>query len=211
MSARAPSKLPASVPLAQQRVIIGGYSPAIHSLPRTFLSTGKIIGVKRWAEDFPCDYWIGLDTGLNWRRYWMDDPKYPTTRKFLRELKVPKFMRLPNKDSEAFVPDDAGIFFQKPHAGKIPTQWDGTLQFTSSTAMAAINLGIVLGAKEIVLCGVDFVGEERADGSRYTVPGLWDQHKHEINSLVRRFNEIVPVYKTHPASWLDCPLMEIAA
>lgn len=201
-------KLPFAV-APGDRVIVGGASPAIHGLPAEFLSTGQVIGINAWPIERHCDYWIGLDTGLNWRKYYLDS-HYPELPKFLKTLDVPKFMRLPNKDSEAFVPAGAGIFFEKPHAGKIPATWDGTLQFTSSTALAAINLGIVLGASEIVLYGVDFVGDERADGSRYSVPGLWEQHRHEINSLIRRFNDIVPVYKTNPESWLDCPLMEVA-
>jgi len=195
---------------AKKRVIVGGYSPAIHVLPREFLATGTVIGINRWGAELPCDYWIGLDTGMNWRKYHSQE-HHPELPKFLRTLKAPKFMRLPNKDSEQFVPADAGIFFEKAHAGKIPTEWDGTLQFQSSTAMAAINLAIILDAEEIVLYGVDFVGHERADGSEYTVPNIWDQHKHEINSLVRRFNELVPVFKTHPDSWLDCEFMEVTA
>lgn len=200
-------KLPFSFAVGQ-RVIVGGYSPAIRVLPREFLSTGAVIGINHWAAELPCDYWIGLDTGLNWHKYY-DETEYPELPKFLRTLKAPKFMRLPNKDSEQFVPADAGIFFEKPHAGKIPTHWDGTLQFCASTAMAAINLAIVLGASEIVLYGVDFVGNERADGSSYVIPDLWEQHKEDINALLRRFQEHVPVYKTHPDSWLDCPYLEV--
>ncbi len=203
-------RLPFPQPPKAERVIVGGFSPAIRALPRDVLSTGQIIGINHWAAEFPCDYWIGLDTGLNWHKY-HDETEYLELPKFLRTLKVPQFMRLPNPDSEAFVPHDAGIFFEKPHAGRIPTEWDGTLQFTASTALAAINLAIVLGASEVVLYGVDFVGNSRADGSDYGIPDLWEQHREGINALMRRFQEIIPIYKTHPDSWLDCPFMELTA
>lgn len=191
-----------------KRAIIGGASPHIRNLPSSLLETGFIIGINKWAAEYPCNYWIGLDTGVNWRKYVLNDGKYPKEPKFLKALTCPKFMRQPNISSESFVPEDAGIFFTTAQGKEIPTKWDGRLRWESSTAMAAINLAIILGASEVVLYGVDFVGNARADGSEYHRPDFWEQHKEPINRLLRDYQELVPVYKTNPDSWLDCPLLE---
>lgn len=198
------------------RILIGGASPFIHELPRAFLDTGKVIGINRWpepwrGESLPCDYWIGLDTGLNWEKYALsDNPEYADLPKFLPGLECPKFMRRPNLDTEAFVPSDVALFFDKaPHDQPIPVEWNGTLRGTNTTALPAINLAIIMGASEVVLYGVDFVGGARADGSQYPAPDFWADHEREINNTIRLFQQIVPVYKTNPASWLDCPLMEV--
>lgn len=192
-----------------KRVLIGGSSPHIFNLPINLLKSGPVIGINRWGADFHCDYWIGLDTGLNWEKYYLDSkPEYEHLPKFLKTLEVPKFMRKPNKCTETFVPPDAGHFFEQAH-GDIPTEWNETLKWESSTALAAINLAIVLGAAEVVLFGVDFVGDQRADGTSYHRPDFWAEHKAPINRLLCRFQEFVTIYKTNPASWLECPLLEV--
>lgn len=184
---------------ANCRFFVGGSSPHIFSLDKAMLDTGKIIGINAWPEYHYCDYWIGLDTGVNWDKF-----------HWLPWLCVPKYMRTPNKDTEKHVPPDAADFWFNQPASRdyIPTKWEGLLRWESSTAMAAINLAIILGASEVVLYGVDFVGDDRADGHRY-MAGLWEQHREPINNLLRRFQEIVPIYKLHPESWLDCPLLEV--
>lgn len=190
------------------RAIIGGFSPGVRVLSPDLLNTGFIIGINKWAAEFPCDYWIGLDTGVNWRKYYLDDPKYPDEPKFLKTLACPRFMRQPNKDTEAFVPADAGVFFTTAQHGEIPTAWDGRLRWESSTALAAINLAIILGASEVVLYGVDFTDGGRADGSQYHRPDFWQKHREPINRLLKQYQDYLPIYKTNPASWLDCPLLE---
>lgn len=196
-----------------ERVIVGGWSPHIHSLPREFLQTGKVIGINQWGAELPCDYWIGLDTGVNWEKHFLDTkPEYAHLPKFLRTLNCPRFMRKPYPDSEAFVPEEAGVFFDKvPHDAALPEEWNGTLKWISSTAMAAIHLAIIMGASEVVLYGVDFVGNDRADGSSYPSEkgDFWRVHKENVNNLVRLFQQYVPVYKLHPESWLECPLKVI--
>jgi hypothetical protein len=193
-----------------ERVIIGGFSPHIHKLPPSLLDTGAVIGFNQFADEFFCDYWMALDTGAAWQHFYQDDkPEYSHFPKFLRNLTVPKFMRRPNKDTEAFVPEDAAIFFEKAHHDEIPLTWNGRLRWASSTALAAINLAIIFGASEVVLFGVDFVGSGRADGSSYNQPNFWDPHKNGINNLIRWFSQHTKIYKTHPDSWLDCPLLEV--
>jgi hypothetical protein len=194
-----------------KRVIIGGYSPHIYDLPSAFLDTGTVIGVKKWATEFPCKYWIGLDTGLIYKRDFADtDERYKDALKYVRDITVPKFMRRPNKSSEAFVPQDFGIWFDKATQNTVPTKWNKQLQFSNSSAMAAISLAIVMGAAEVVLFGVDFVGCKRADGSSYPKPNFWQEHEAGVNNLIRLFRNYIPIYKTHPESWLDCPYMEVA-
>ena len=194
-----------------KRFIIGGYSPFLKELPREFLETGVVIGVNKFAAEFPCDYFIGLDTGLNWEKFVMSD-RYPDEPKFLESLACPKFMRLPNEDTETYVPQDAGIFFDQAPQNIIPTEWNGTLAWISSTALAAINLAIIMGASEIYLYAVDFVGQGRADGTEYPKPEkgpFWDNHKEGINNYIRWFSQHTKIYKTHPDSWLDCEFKDI--
>lgn len=189
-----------------ERVIVGGASPFIHSLPSCFLDTGKIIGINRWAEFYPCDAWIGLDTGLNWDKY---------GHLWLPGLQCPKFMRTPNRDTESHVPPDAADFYFDEVQDRIPVIWDGTLRWRSSTALAAINLAIIFGAREVVLYGVDFVGDTRADGTSYPIglhgpdKAFWDVHLEGINVLMRQFAELVPIYKTNPESPLEVPYMSL--
>jgi hypothetical protein len=195
------------------RIIVGGFSPSVHHVPADFLKTGAIVGVKGWARVHPCDYWVGLDTELIYKRDFADfDDRYKEKPKYVRDLKahgVPMFLRKPNISSEKFVPQDFGIWFDKAPHPTIPTKWTRQLQFCSSSAMAAISLAIVLGAAEIVLCAVDFVGETRADGSRYVKDGFWREHIPTMNGLLARFQQHVKIYKTHPDSPLDLPLMEV--
>lgn len=200
-----------------ERVIIGGFSPAVLMLPQEFLKTGPVIGINKFAAVRQCDYWLGLDTGLNWQKWFLDDdPQYASEPKFLRTLQCPRFMREPNPDTEYFAPyhgnnpKESGIyFFSRKPAQYQPESWDGSLRWISSSAMAAISLAIVMGAKEIVLYGVDFVGGQRADGSAYSSDNFWDPHKDGINNLMQEFQRHASVYKTHPESWLSCPYMDI--
>ncbi len=194
-----------------KRVIVGGYSPRINDVDPEFLKTGAIIGVKGWAKVHPCDYWIGLDTGLIYKRDFDDkDARYKDYPKYVRDITAPKFLRKPNPSSETFVPSDFGIFFEKAHQGTVPTKWNKTLQFSNTTATAAISLAIVLGATEVVLVGVDFIGDTRADGSRYVKEDFWNPHLAAINNHLVRFQSFVKIYKTHPDSKLECPYMEVA-
>lgn len=192
-----------------KRIIIGGCSPYIAKLPKNELSKYPVIGINRWPDFHHCDYWIGLDTGLNWEKYYLDtNENFKDLPKFLRTLDCPKFMRKPNRQTEKFMPEDAGIYF-KSAENRIPLVWDGTLRWESSTAMAAINLAIIMGAAEVVLWGVDFVGNGRIDGVEYPFPDFWEDHREVINRLLKEFQEHVTIYRTHPDSWLECPLMEI--
>lgn len=183
----------------EKRVIVGGYSPAVHSLPKAFLKSAPVIGINKWPHFYACDYWIALDT-FRWHEW---EP-------WLRRLDAIKVLRKRHMGDpkESLIPENAADYWFNQAEG-IPTEWNETLRWESSTALAAISLAIVLGAQEVVLYGVDFVGGQRADGSTYTREDHWLRHKEPINNLLREFQNYITVYKTHPDSFLDCPLMEI--
>ena len=181
-----------------KRVIVGGASLQLPHLPPELLNTGVVIGINSWPKTRPCDYWIALDTGKLFRQ----------EEAFIRSITCPRIMRRPNPTTESYVPDDLAHWYDKAK-DTVPTTWQNQLKFVSSTALAAINFAIVLGASEVVLYGVDFVGDGRADGSKYGKADFWGIHKDGINKLLREFREYVPVYKLHPESWLDCPLFDL--
>lgn len=190
--------------MPENRFIIGGFSPHVFELPPELFRTGKVIAINEWPLNFPqypFDYWIALDT-FRWAE-WKD---------WMREIDAIKAMRAPRSEQELAmgIPDDAAdLWFTQAPKNTFPTEWNGTLQWVSSTALAAINLAIVLGASEVVLAGVDFVGQGRADGSEYHKPDFWEYHKGGINNLIRQYQQAVPIYKTHPNSWLECSLLEV--
>lgn len=200
--------------LKGERAIIGGASPAVLLLPREFLDTGRVIGLNRWPAQFDrCDYWLGLDTGVNCRKWFLDDPKWPDEPKFLRSLDCPLFMRAPNPDTERIEMPSGVVLFDRKPADIVPLDWPPgerlRLAWASSSAMAAISLAIIGGAREVVLFGVDFVGDGRADGTRYNKPDFWAPHRNAINTIMAAFQRHVPIYKTSPYGWLDCQYVDI--
>lgn len=188
------------------RFLVGGYSPHLFLLPAELLNTGKVIGVNLWGKERPCDYWIALDT---FRLMQKQDPWLDWVSKIdaIRCMRAPKS----NEELAMNIPHDAvDLWFTQAPQGVIPTGLEDDalkLQWTSSTAMAAINLAIVLGGEEVVLYGVDFVGDGRADGSTYPKDQFWERHKTAINTMLGEFQKHIKIYKTHPGSWLDCPLL----
>ena len=187
--------------MSENRFIIGGYSPEINKLSPEVLSTGRVIGINLWGKDRPCDFWIALDT-FRWHEW----------KGWIQNLDAVRAMRSPNKADpreESIPADAADLWFDQSEGGKIPTHWEGRLRFESSTAMAAISLAIVMGATEIILYGVDFMGQGRADGSEYRFPDFWDRHQEPINKLMADFQQHATIYKTNAYSWLNCPYMEV--
>ncbi len=178
---------------------MGGFSPHVLRLPQEYLKTGFVIGVNQWPTLHPCDYWIALDTH-NWPTLFKD---------WLTGCNALTFMREKNsRAGEKHVPEDAVDYWFKK-ADTLQTEWTGRLDWESTTAMAAVNLAIVLGASEVVLYGVDFVGDGRADGGGYSRAGFWDAHREPINRFLARVQQHVPIFKTHSGSWLECPYIDI--
>lgn len=173
-----------------------------------------IIGMNDWPLFFPCDYWIALDTGVVVNKWYLDeDFRYKDEKKFLKTLSVPKFLRRPTPTAEDFVPSDVAIFFDKhSHLDPdLPMQWSGKLVSAVTTAMAAIHLAAIMAAPnpEVVLLGVDLVGNERIDGSKYPDVGedWWGRHLETINKVLFLFKESgVKIYKTNKDSPLELPL-----
>ena len=194
-------------------VIVGGYSPTLAFLPLDHLIENPVIGVNKFGYDYGdyCNYWLGCDTGLNWEK-WAEstNPLYEKEPKFLKDLKIPKLMRTPNQDTEAFVPKDAGIFFDESKNCPLETTWQNKLQWQSSSAMAAVHFAIILGAKEIVLYGVDFIGNKRADNSRYPDFGdgkdFWSIHIEPMNGFLQKASQYASIYKVVEKSALEVPL-----
>jgi hypothetical protein len=183
-----------------KRIIVGGLSAHVNSLPASFLKTGVVIGVNKWPDFFPCDYWICLDTGKCHKEN--DDYWRGFYERTLKNLKAPKFARAPRDTEKPVPPGRFDYYFQNSCVENIPTTWEGRLRYGSTTATAAVNLAIILGAKEVFLYGVDFIGTRRLDGS---VNNDWSDHVSSTNAILKKFEKLVPIYKLHPDSPLDVP------
>lgn len=185
-----------------ERVIVAGFSRHVSVLDPALLKTGPVIGVNEAPRIIPSDYWLALDTGIIYTLWQERDERFT----FLDDLQAPRFMRQPNPLTEAHVPNDWAIWFGKPNPGMVTRRWGEGLRWSGSSALAAVHLAIIMGAREVVLYGVDFVGNGRADGTDYG-DFTWDGHRDGINRLMAQFQQIIPIYKLHPESWLSCPML----
>jgi hypothetical protein len=166
------------------RFIIGGTSPNIHRLPPSLLDTGIVIGLNRWPKfDLRMDYYLVVDTDTVMQEY----------PEVVRGVRCPKFMQ-----KYDHVPDAPGDYWFTKNRETLPLTWDGSLSWVSTCACAAMNLAAIMGAKEIVLFGVDLLGYNRADGSLYDNPEHWQTQVKAVNTWVQEFQKAarVPVYKT---------------
>jgi hypothetical protein len=187
-----------------ERFIIGGCSPHALTLPSEFLATGRVIGINAWFKRFPLDYFIGLDTGVLYRLHGPD----------IVALKVPKFIRTPNPQTESFVPYEfADHWIAVENNFEPPSDWDEAapcLKYVVTTAISAIHLAKVMGAGEIILWGVDIKGSGQfmEPGGFYNDGFCWDRHVDGINKALALFGDDVPIYKTNPESLLNLPLYD---
>jgi len=69
-----------------------------------------------------------------------------------------------------------------------------------TTATAAGNLALIMGAKEIILYQVDLTGETLCGG----VMRPWAKFAKDVSSFFQALN--CPVYKTNPKSPLTLPM-----
>lgn len=192
------------------RVIVGGLSPYRNHLPVSLFETGRVIGINQWPKWWPCNYWIALDT----EQIFTPAPGWEgfadTT---LRTMQAVRFLRRrnPGTDPHIVIPEDAADYWVS-HApiGSIPVSLDGwnqTLHWRSSTATAAIHLALLLGASEVVLAGVDFIGSQKCDGSHGGVD--WAHHVDDMNDFLQLMTGLFnrPIYKTNPDSPLALPML----
>lgn len=181
-------------------LIIGGYSPLLFCVPKAVFELGPVIGINLYGRDLPCDYWIASDT-FRWHEW----------KEWMEAMQAVKFLRKPNRDVpiEADIPDSAADYWFDVTQEDVPTTWTGTLGYVSSTALSAISLAIVLGASDTILAGVDFVGSMRADGSSYGKSDFWAPHMAGINELLQKYQRHIKIWKTHPDSPLECPLLDL--
>lgn len=185
---------------AGKRIIICGSSEHVLSLPKSFLQTGITIGINQWPAYYPCDYWIGVDTAIL-----LADPYLKAIEK-AQQVGATRFLchsdEIENAQNSAeyyfnIIPFDSDSIF---------TQWTGNLFFKHTTAVSALHLALIMAAKEIILYGVDFVGQKRFDTS---YSWCWHECVDDMNIILSSFSETTPIYKLHPQSLLDIPLLSL--
>jgi hypothetical protein len=183
------------------RFIIVGYSPYALQVDPKFLKTGRVIGFNESYKVY--DVNVNMDFWVVW------DDTYKSQQMLLTAQNVitcPMFIR-DTLDNRRFYDHRRGHFW---YTEAMPTQsyprtWEEPLRLSlrGSTATAAVNLAIIMGATEIVLVGVDFIGTIRASGS--LAPNV------EKNAqLFNEYKELlpVPIYKTVRESPIDLPTLQ---
>lgn len=176
-------------------VFVCGTSPHIQRLNPYWLRQGVTIGINTWFRYRPCNYWICADSSAKAWQQWGDD---------LYNIKAERFMSRPA--SGEIVPDDlAHYWFEGIKSFPDDFQWRGTLHSNRTTATAAVHLAMIMGAREIVLWGVDIMGGERFDGSANEY-GPWENRFHTVNRSIKNFAKWGTIYKTNPKSPLEVPL-----
>jgi hypothetical protein len=183
-----------------ERFIIGGSSPNIHNLDPFVLNTGVVIGINRWYRIHPCYYWICADKAENaWRDFGKD----------IMGIDAIRFLVKPQQGNNPLPSKAAHYWFHATeHESVIQPSWNGSLYTWKTTATAAAHLAIIMGASEILLYGVDLMGDTRFDGSQ-GLPNYWERHHRKINRSFQLLSQHVPIYKTNPDSPLDLPFMDL--
>lgn len=182
------------------RFIVAGYSPRLKEVPLSFLDSGKVIGVNQTYRIIN-DY---LDAWLLW------DHNISTTHKEIHDhkhIRCPKFVRSDPNNKE-FFGNERGIFWFQSARKRLPLTWELPLHlsFSGSSITAAANLALVLGASEIILVGVDFIGKQRACGWQYPYSDLESMAR--LTSIYFK-NFPIPVYKTVEESLLSLPFCDL--
>ncbi len=182
-----------------KRIIVCGMSPHVLELnkrPDIIKPGDVLLGLNYWACYYPCDYWIACDTTALIKDTRLNPIQQAADKGAIRFL---------NK-AETATEHMAEYWFEAQYQGDdFSTEWTGKLAFCYTTAVAAINLAVIMQPSEILLYGVDFVGEKRFD-TQYS--WCWAQAADKVNVWLRRFAEVVPICKLHPGSPLDVPLMK---
>jgi hypothetical protein len=182
--------------------IVSGTSPHYGYLPSKLVRNAIIVGVNNYPLQGACDYWITCDTHRIQER-------------------MPRVMTALGKGVETFMNADFPLpegvpeptyWFTRPDcpmkpgfqpAGDdypIPLTWEGKLQHIWTSATAAANLAVILGAESIILRRVCLTGTTLSGGRQ--VP--WANFVPDISKFFNRLP--VPVYKLNPDSPLDIPL-----
>lgn len=179
---------------AGNRIFIGGSSDYIAKLDTDRLNGEIVIGINRWFRHASCKYWICADNTTR------------ALRDFGRELpqlKAIRFMHLDTKPS--WIRHDFIDFWFSSYREfeYFEKEWTGALYCDRSTAISAIHLAIILGAKEVILWGVDITGDTRFDGS-YCVD--WLRRFTYVDQAIQNLSKHIAIYKTNPDSPLNIPL-----
>ncbi|HIG58750.1 MAG TPA: hypothetical protein EYQ21_05075 [Flavobacteriales bacterium] len=188
-----------------RRFIVAGYSPRLSEVPEEFYDTGIVIGVNQTYRQIN-SY---LDAWLLW------DHHITTTHKEMHDVieivRCPKFIRDDEGGNNQHKwGKERGIFWYSD-AGRnlLPLIWGPPnlqLKLAGSSITAAANLALILGATEIVLVGIDFIGNQRLKG--FTYPGDDLGHLCQLaNTFFKDFP--IPIYKTVKESMLSLPLMNL--
>jgi hypothetical protein len=184
------------------RYIVAGYSPRLTETPEDIYATGRVIGVNQTFRVIN----RYLDAWLLW------DHHKSTTHVEIEGhsvIQCPKFIRNDPNNQEYFKGQRGILWFQSAGKQTIATCWETPLRLGlwGSSITAACNLAFLLGASEIVLVGVDFIGNERVGGWKYAESDPFASACQEANRFFHQFP--IPVYKTVNESLLSLPFKDL--
>lgn len=181
-------------------LIIAGTSP---NRPRTTMPTDAIwIGVNNFPLQKHCAYWITCDTHRIKERMSQVIPLLTGMTTFMNfDFRLPPGVPPPNYwFSRPKGPVDEN--HQPLKAYCIPKVWRSELQHVWTSATAAANLAMIMGAREIILYQVDLTGLTLCGG----VMKPWANYAGDVSRFLNNLS--CPVYKTNPDSPLGLPLYE---
>lgn len=178
-----------------------------------------LIGVNRYVEHFVCHYWLTCDTHRIQERM----PRVLYCMPDITQTFVNADFPLPKGLVGAWTPD---YRFSRPNGKlndrlqpdghyRIPRIWEaqdsqyslGLLQHVHTSATAAVNLAMIMGAERIILHGVDLMGETLTAANGMAVKRPWAEFADDVSEFLNKVAQYVPVYKTNVHSPLDIPVL----
>lgn len=184
-------------------IIVCGFSPRIHDFPEEMLANHFVLGVNK-TPDIP-KIRRHLNAYINWDSHLLE--AYPAC---FNELTCPKYLRGDMRGVKHFFSETPGDyhFYETAGDGPMPLRMRDPLKLKirSSVATAACNLAYLLEANRIILAGIDFVGDKRADGSFYK-DNLMEKSVGFVNEYFRDFP--IRVCKTYKESRLELPWINL--
>ncbi|PHS04701.1 MAG: hypothetical protein COA88_13295 [Kordia sp.] len=154
-----------------------------HEIPKDF--TKIVVNKAIQIEEVKPDWWIIAHTNTSW--FNKADRHYSGTR-------VYSYRALPSISKTALKMSADKVYFfyleKEPLRDDIVLPINGLIRYGASVSALAIQLAYNLGAKEILLCGVDMSGNSYWDKTENEDPEVLDVHG-DIWSSVKRLNPLL--------------------
>ncbi len=176
------------------RFIICGHSPRINFVNEDFLRTGMVISINQSITvqqvNKQADYWMVWDEHKSSTRQEMElalkmMPPITKTQMLVRDTPLNReWMEMKEKT-------DRVTWFGETNK---PSSHEIKLSIKCNSAEPACHLAVLLGATEIILVGVDFVGKVRANGTRFRAGPVLDNINEYLKNLILLSK--VKIYKT---------------